>query len=85
MSPTGKGVSRSGALLRFPGLVVRWVARKFAREQVGSDGLTDAEGKEYEAQFWKVATAPAPKDARLRAEREVEAGTRQVLRLRRPR
>jgi hypothetical protein len=85
MSPNAKGVNPFGALLRFPGLVVRWVARKFTREQVGSDGLTDTEGKEYEARFWKVATAPAPEDARLRAEREVEAGTRPVLHLRRPR
>jgi hypothetical protein len=83
MGPTATGANTLDALLRFPGFLVRWVAREFTREPVGSDGLTDAEGDEYEAQFWKVANAPAPKDARLRAEREVRAGKRQVVRLRR--
>lgn len=88
MGSTANGVNPVDALLRFPGLVVRWVAGEFTRmhsSTVGSDGLTDAEGAEYEARFWKVANTPIPPDARLRAEREVQAGTRSVVHLRRSR
>ena len=84
--PTASGANSLGALLRLPlrlpGLVLDWFSH---RPPVGDDGLTAAEGKEYEAQFWKVANSPAPKDARLRAEREVHAGIRQVIHLRRSR
>jgi hypothetical protein len=76
MSSTSSGIHHVGALLRFPRLVVRWLVDR--KHGVGSDGLTDAERKEYEARFWEVANAPIRKDARGRAEQEVQAGTRSV-------
>jgi hypothetical protein len=47
----------------------------------GPDGLTEAEGREYEARFWKVANAPSPPEARLRAEDELAAGQRVMVHL----
>lgn len=64
-------------LLRVPQLVVRRAARRHA----GSDGLTPAERAESAARYQRIMEAPPRPGSRRRAEHEVQAGKRQIVRI----
>lgn len=90
MRPAASSADPLGTLLRLPlrlsGRVWDWLASEATgRPPVGDDGLTDAERAKYAAQFRKVADKPARPGSRLRAEQEVRAGTRKVVRASHPR
>ncbi|MGH3403225.1 MAG: hypothetical protein ACRDRJ_12135 [Streptosporangiaceae bacterium] len=74
MIGTPSGMRPRAALLRVARWAMRWTE---------SDETTSAAQHRAAARYAAVADAPIPKEARLRAEREMRTGTRQVVHLRR--
>jgi hypothetical protein len=78
---TGTSTDPLGALFHLPGRVWDWFVSTPSRQMpVGDDGLTDAERDQYAARFRRKLDKPPRPGSRQRAEAEVRAGTRKVVR-----